>query len=597
MRQQNSRPLSILVPACNCGPWIRQTLESLAAQQTPDLEILVIDYGSTDETTEIVAEFATHDPRFRLISVEALGPGGALNAGLDAASGSLLMFGQGSDLMPVGAIDRVLEIASKESVDAILGRALEFTPTQTRPTGAGARPQSGEEPEIALTWSEVHDPMANRGLCSAAFSADAWRANGIRFDDKSPVHPWAMRPATAALLAARRVTSISDILHLHRIVPPSAGQDAAEALVAQLSEEVACHELIVKHGDQKLVDHHLAAALGGESWRRAVEYMTSADLSSGADSVTAAATAAMETFGPAILDVLPTAHAKVWQLLCSEPALAAEAHRLWIEKVDPADSPDLIARWADILAAAPLDQPLKHPSPSWVFTDVVAPRLHRLLGPQVDFTLVAEPLQRVLLSARQCGVDPLRTPQIAGLDFRLDSAVTELVSGNLAEFARRASGAARTTVTLESIRKQPGALRLIGRSDPVDFMVSGIAVIVDGQPITVAHATMNQDGRWFAEITTDLQTAAGKHRVVATGQFADHPSSESCLILRHESEPDVTTVGQLTITRRPDRRIIRLHTQRPTPTNPSRWAKVRRAMVRAKSRWRQTPNFSKSSEN
>jgi glycosyltransferase involved in cell wall biosynthesis len=51
-----------LIPAYNAEAFIRQTLESVLAQTYPNLDVLVVDDGSQDQTAEIVASLANPDP-------------------------------------------------------------------------------------------------------------------------------------------------------------------------------------------------------------------------------------------------------------------------------------------------------------------------------------------------------------------------------------------------------------------------------------------------------------------------------------------------------------------------------------------------------
>ena len=63
-RDETDKPLvSVIVPAYNAEAFIWATLDSVARQTYQNLEIIVIDDGSTDRTTEIVREFMAQDPR------------------------------------------------------------------------------------------------------------------------------------------------------------------------------------------------------------------------------------------------------------------------------------------------------------------------------------------------------------------------------------------------------------------------------------------------------------------------------------------------------------------------------------------------------
>lgn len=81
---------SVLVPAYNIESLIRQTLESALAQTIQDLEIVVVDDGSSDKTTEVVHSFT--DPRIRLIHQANAGVSAARNRAIAEARGKYVAF-------------------------------------------------------------------------------------------------------------------------------------------------------------------------------------------------------------------------------------------------------------------------------------------------------------------------------------------------------------------------------------------------------------------------------------------------------------------------------------------------------------------------
>jgi hypothetical protein len=74
--------IAVIVPAFNAERTIARTLESVCGQTFRDIEIVVVNDGSTDGTKPIVADFAARDPRIRMISQANLGVGAARNAGV-----------------------------------------------------------------------------------------------------------------------------------------------------------------------------------------------------------------------------------------------------------------------------------------------------------------------------------------------------------------------------------------------------------------------------------------------------------------------------------------------------------------------------------
>jgi len=82
--------ITVLLPARNAGRFIDQALDSVLAQTERDLEVVVINDGSTDDTGERVRAWVARDPRCRMFAAEGIGPAGALNVALQHARGTLL---------------------------------------------------------------------------------------------------------------------------------------------------------------------------------------------------------------------------------------------------------------------------------------------------------------------------------------------------------------------------------------------------------------------------------------------------------------------------------------------------------------------------
>ena len=92
--------ISVVVPVYNVEEYLSACLESIGRQTEGDLEVLVVNDGSTDRSGEIAAEFAGRDQRFRVITKENGGLSSARNAGAEAATGEFLIFVD-SDQKPV----------------------------------------------------------------------------------------------------------------------------------------------------------------------------------------------------------------------------------------------------------------------------------------------------------------------------------------------------------------------------------------------------------------------------------------------------------------------------------------------------------------
>jgi glycosyltransferase involved in cell wall biosynthesis len=101
--------VSAIIPAYNAEAFIREAIDSALAQTVPPLEILVVDDGSTDRTTSIVAAYP---PPVRLLSRSNAGPAHARNTGAAHAIGDWLGFLDADDVWLPEKLERQLQRAA-----------------------------------------------------------------------------------------------------------------------------------------------------------------------------------------------------------------------------------------------------------------------------------------------------------------------------------------------------------------------------------------------------------------------------------------------------------------------------------------------------
>jgi glycosyltransferase involved in cell wall biosynthesis len=134
-----ARPkVSVIVPIYNQAPFIRETVDSVLAQDYANLELVLSDDGSTDGTTEILREYAERDPRrVKLVaSDENTGIAGAFNRALDAHTGELIAWLGGDDTMLRGKLSRqVALLHARPDVTGCCHDAEVFDSDSGRPYG------------------------------------------------------------------------------------------------------------------------------------------------------------------------------------------------------------------------------------------------------------------------------------------------------------------------------------------------------------------------------------------------------------------------------------------------------------------------------
>lgn len=141
--------LSVIVPVYNVERYLNRCVDSILAQSYQNLEIWLVDDGSTDFSGEICDEYEKKDPRVRVIHKANGGLSSARNAGLEKAQGDYLAFVDSDDWLEPDAYAQMLALAQKYDVKlTVAGRYDADETTGQRQLGLCPRKEeviSGEE--------------------------------------------------------------------------------------------------------------------------------------------------------------------------------------------------------------------------------------------------------------------------------------------------------------------------------------------------------------------------------------------------------------------------------------------------------------------
>lgn len=118
--------VTVVVPAYNAALYIDRTLASIVEQTWRNLQIIVVDDGSTDDTAERVRRFTGRDARITLITTANRGVAAARNTGIDNARGTYVAFVDADDLWAPTKIERQVEALEKAPDDYAAVYTLHF---------------------------------------------------------------------------------------------------------------------------------------------------------------------------------------------------------------------------------------------------------------------------------------------------------------------------------------------------------------------------------------------------------------------------------------------------------------------------------------
>ncbi len=112
--------VSVIIPAYNCRGVISRCLESVCGQTYKELEIIVVNDGSEDDTLSVVQEWKAKDGRIRLIDQENRGVSAARNAALDMAGGDYITFIDADDFVDSIYVEALYSSLQKNNLDISL---------------------------------------------------------------------------------------------------------------------------------------------------------------------------------------------------------------------------------------------------------------------------------------------------------------------------------------------------------------------------------------------------------------------------------------------------------------------------------------------
>ena len=208
--------VSVIIPSYNAADYIAQTLESVLAQTLTDIEVIVVDDGSTDNTRNIVADFANKDPRLMLVEQANQFAGVARNNGMSKARGKYLYFLDADDYIESNALEELVNAIEQHGADIAIAKSEGFDNT------------TGDTWTIdgALNGVDFDRPVAHAEYCDRLFqSFIGWPWDKLfrkEFIDKTALTFQPLRTTNDALFVfcalalADTIVCLDSVLFHHR---------------------------------------------------------------------------------------------------------------------------------------------------------------------------------------------------------------------------------------------------------------------------------------------------------------------------------------------------------------------------------------------
>jgi glycosyltransferase involved in cell wall biosynthesis len=233
--------VSVIVPAYNAAATIDETLVSVRSQTYQNLDVIVVDDGSIDETRTIAAQHAAQDGRIRVVSQPNQGVAAARNHGVRLARGALVAPVDADDLWSPYKIERQVEVFEREGACVSLVYTLHACLD-----GAGRIISYGHRPGPNLDLRALcHRNVVGNGSAAMMRTADVLAVGGYDASLRARQAQGCEDYKLYLAMAVRgRIVAIPDFLTGYRYTPRNMSSDV---LQMERSHQIVFDELVAAH--------------------------------------------------------------------------------------------------------------------------------------------------------------------------------------------------------------------------------------------------------------------------------------------------------------------------------------------------------------
>ena len=206
--------VSIIIPAYNAVKYIDDCLQSAINQTYSNVEIIVVDDGSTDDTGAVALKRAKQDSRIKVIRQNNQGLSASRNRGIEESSGQWIVFLDSDDMLPKAGVETLLNAVNEADADIACGMF-------TRDISMPDKPRKGGPLEILSGEDAIVDALYQKRLNSSAngkiYNSDLFKAlkfrDGIYYEDLDLFYKLFER--------SKRIVYVPEVVYFYRETPES----------------------------------------------------------------------------------------------------------------------------------------------------------------------------------------------------------------------------------------------------------------------------------------------------------------------------------------------------------------------------------------
>lgn len=179
--------ISVVIPAWNAEKYLEGCLRSILSQTGVDMEVIVVNDGSTDRTRQILDDLAAQDPRIHAVHQANAGASAARNAALTHCRGEYVRFVDADDVVPGGSMERLLRSAREHRSDLVMAAYTEVLAGHRSLRCLHHQDEVVEQEEFLRRLEKLSNSFYYGVLWNKLFRGDIIREHQPRFN---PELPW-----------------------------------------------------------------------------------------------------------------------------------------------------------------------------------------------------------------------------------------------------------------------------------------------------------------------------------------------------------------------------------------------------------------------
>lgn len=219
--------VSVIIPVYNTEKYLRECLDSVVNQTLGDIEIILVDDGSTDGSLEILREYEADDSRIHILTQKNAFAGAARNLGMEFAHGKYLLFLDSDDYFDLNMLKKTTALAQKYDADITLFGGKRFDDSTGKmenvPWWIPSRKMVTIQPFSARDVSNRIFQLASPGPCNKLFKASFVRGLGLKFQEFPNTNDLFF--VFSALSEAEKICYTEDQFYFYRVNTGTSTQD------------------------------------------------------------------------------------------------------------------------------------------------------------------------------------------------------------------------------------------------------------------------------------------------------------------------------------------------------------------------------------